>query len=380
MIRQRAERRRPRQPASVPRAGRACCCCFLPAAGHRRPRARLHRHGPHSARSRGFTLDNFARMPTGDRRLGQRARHHADLRALHARRSSTSASRCCWRWSTTACRARRRLLPRRLAAAADEPVGRLRAALELGRRAQRLRACSTRSWRLVGMPPVDLNSDAPLLAHRPGQRLHRRVARHDHLHLRDPLDPRAPVPCRARRRRRRPRDRAPHHPAGDPLAAPLHDDPPDAVAAGELRIHLADHRRRPVLRHDGLFAVRLPARVRERPVRLRRRAVAGPGRRSASSSRWCCGASWTCARCCSRRGSRSTDGGRGARRPRIGPGSPRRGRRAAMGHGLSLRLPGAGLPAGHHSLSLARHTCLLGARRHGTLVLWRTLAVIASRR
>ena len=35
---------------------------------------------------------------------------------------------------------------------------------------------------------------------------------------------------------------------------------------------------RPVLRHDGVLALRLPARVRERPVRVRRRALAHPHR------------------------------------------------------------------------------------------------------
>ena len=166
-------------------------------------------------------------------------------------------------------------------------------------------------------------NNQPMLVDRPRQRLHRRLVRHDHLHARHPLDSRAPVPCRARRRRRRARHRPPRHAAGDPLAAQLHDDLPDALAAGELRIHLADHRRRAVLRHHGLRALRLPARLRERPVRLRRGAVAGPGRRSASSWRSRSGASSTCARCCRSRGSRCTDGDASlARMPSAGRAAP----------------------------------------------------------
>src|SRR5439155_19713159 len=57
------------------------------------------------------------------------------------------------------------------------------------------------------------------------------------------------------------------------LADLLHDDPPDALVARHLRIHPADHRRGPLLRHDGIFAVRLPARLRKWPIRLRRGAL-----------------------------------------------------------------------------------------------------------
>ena len=84
--------------------------------------------------------------------------------------------------------------------------------------------------------------------------------------------PRASLPCRAGRRRRRARDRPPRHAAGDPLAAQLRHPLPGALAAGQLRVHLADHRRRAVLRHHRLRALRLQARLRERPVRLWRRA------------------------------------------------------------------------------------------------------------
>ena len=63
--------------------------------------------------------------------------------------------------------------------------------------------------------PEEQRADA---ADHPRQRLHRRLVRHDHLHLRHPLDPRASVPCRARRRRRRARHHPPRHAAGDPLA------------------------------------------------------------------------------------------------------------------------------------------------------------------
>ena len=147
------------------------------------------------------------------------------------------------------------------------------------------------------------------------QRLHRRLVRHDHLHQRDPLDPAAPVLCRPGRRRRRARHRPPRHAAGDPLAAQLRHPLPGALAAGELRVHLADHRRRAVLRHHGLRALRLPARLRQRPVRLWRGAGARAGRRSASPRRCCSGASWTCARCCSGRGSRCHEHRRAAASP-----------------------------------------------------------------
>src|SRR5690606_32984152 len=49
------------------------------------------------------------------------------------------------------------------------------------------------------------------------------------------------------------------------------------LAAGELRVHLADHRRRAVLRHHRVRALRLPARLRQRPVCLRRGAGARTG-------------------------------------------------------------------------------------------------------
>src|SRR5206468_9978559 len=40
----------------------------------------------------------------------------------------------------------------------------------------------------------------------------------------------------------------------------------------------ADHRRWPVLRHDGVLALRVPSRVRERAIRVRCRSVADPDR------------------------------------------------------------------------------------------------------
>ena len=69
-----------------------------------------------------------------------------------------------------------------------------------------------------------------------------------------------------------------HHPARASLADQLRDDLPDALAAGQLRIHPAAHQGRAVLRHDRLRALHLPPRLRERPVRLRRRARAFPDR------------------------------------------------------------------------------------------------------
>ena len=97
----------------------------------------------------------------------------------------------------------RRLLPRRVAAAEDEPLGALHPALAVGGRS-------------VGGRTAQPDPDdrlRPQLAARPQdpgaghadhrrQRLHRRLARHDHLHLGDPRDSRAPLPCRAGRWRR----------------------------------------------------------------------------------------------------------------------------------------------------------------------------------
>ena len=212
-----------------------------------------------------------------------------------------------------------------------------------------------------------------MLHHHPGERLHRRIVRHDHLHQRDPLDPRAPVPRRTGRRRRRACDHPPHHAAGDPLADQLRDDLPGALAAGELRVHLADHRRRPVLRHDRLRALCLSARVRERPVRLWRGAGARPGRHRHRASRWCSGASSTCGRCCRGRGSRCIDG---CRRPdacrhrgQTGIGLAARARACGAVPRTSLLYvgPRARLAADPRALSVARHRRLLRPHRreHG---------------
>ena len=54
------------------------------------------------------------------------------------------------------------------------------------------------------------------------------------------------------------------HAARAALADLLHDDPPVALAARELRVHPAHHRRGSVLRHHRLLALCLSARVRER--------------------------------------------------------------------------------------------------------------------
>ena len=173
------------------------------------------------------------------------------------------------------------LLPRRLAAAADEPVGGLHPAVAVGGRSERARPAQPDPVHVFGMragrPAQQPSAALIILANgfigaSLGMIIFTSAIRSIPEHL---------FHAAPRRRRGRARDRAPHHAAGAALADLLHDDPPDAVAAGELRVHPADHRRRPVLRHDGVLALRLSARVRERPVRVWRGAVADPDRRSA---------------------------------------------------------------------------------------------------
>ena len=172
-----------------------------------------------------------------------------------------------------------RVLPRGMAAAADEPVGRLCAAVAVGGRSRTSAGCSTRSsCTCFGMAPIDLRSNHPLLViilangfigASLGMIIFTSAIRSIPEHLFHAA--RADGAGSLAIVRHSSSSRA-------ALADLLHDDPPDAVAAGELRVHPADHRRRPVLRHDGVLALCLPARVRERPVRVRRGALAHPHR------------------------------------------------------------------------------------------------------
>src|SRR6266540_3842646 len=266
-----------RQFLAVPRAGTVAARLLLHCAGDRRCRAGVHRHGPHA---RGHDADAGQFRAHGDARHAPAhlARDHRDLRALHAEHLQRHVRAPARAGDHRRTAGTRRLLPRGLAAAAHEPIGGLCAAVALGDRSQRARLAEPDPGPRARDAPSRPAQQSAAADHHCGQRLHRRIARHDHLHLGNPLDSRASVPRRAGRRRRSAFDRPPYRLPGAALADLVDDDPSDAVAAGELRIHPADHRRRAVLRHDGLLVVRVPARVRERAVRVRCRAVADPDR------------------------------------------------------------------------------------------------------
>ena len=75
---------------------------------------------------------------------------------------------------------------------------------------------------MLGLPPLDILSDAPVLLIILANGFIGASMGMIIFTSRDPRDPGAPVLRRARRRRRRARDHPPHHAAGDPLAALLH--------------------------------------------------------------------------------------------------------------------------------------------------------------
>ena len=110
-------------------------CFFIAPVGHR-PGARVHRHGPHA---RGHDADAGQLRADGDARhaAARIARDHRDIRALDAcdlQRHVRASARA---GDDGHSAGSRRVLPCGLAAAAHEPVGRLRAAVALGRRSQR---------------------------------------------------------------------------------------------------------------------------------------------------------------------------------------------------------------------------------------------------
>ena len=211
-----------------------------------------------------FTLENFERMVSARHAPSGGARHHGYLRgdnAGHIQRHLCSAAGI-----GDDCRAAtpRRVLSRGVAAAADEPVRRVCAAVAVGGRPQRARAAQSDRGPCLRSAAGRSSQQSSADGDHPGERLHRRVPRHAHLHVGHPLDSRAPLPRRPRRRCGTARHRAPHHASGVALADLLHDDPSDALAARKLRVRSVDHRRWSVLRHHGLLALRLSARVRER--------------------------------------------------------------------------------------------------------------------
>ena len=250
----------------------------------RRPRADrhrrvVHRSQPHRCASPKFTTEQYAKV--FQRRSPAAGGHRPDihLRLRHARHLQRDVRAGAGAGHDVAQQDVRRLLPRRLAPAADEPVGALHPLVAVGDQPDRGR-------------PVEPDPDAglrPRSAARPAdagadgadhhrQRLHRRLDGHDHLHRGDPRYPRTPLPRRRGRRRRHVRQDPLHHAAGAALADQLRHDLPDALAPGELRIHPAAHQGGPVLRHDRLCPLRLPPRLRERPVCLRRGAGLLPDR------------------------------------------------------------------------------------------------------
>ena len=160
---------------------------FFLAPVHRRHRHRLHRHGPQS-QGHQFTTENVAadarRRPPAVERHGDDA-HLCPLHAGDLQRQLRAAARAA---HDGAAGAGRRLLPRGLAPAADEPVGGLCAAVDLGGGADRLRAPQPGAAGL-GLPLARHEERRADAARRAGQRLHRRLVRHDHLHQRHPLDP-----------------------------------------------------------------------------------------------------------------------------------------------------------------------------------------------
>ncbi len=108
--------------------------------------------------------------------------------------------------------------------------------------------------------PLDLKTSGAGRAHHHRQRLHRRVAGHDHLHVGNSRHTGASLSCSAGRRCGHPGADLVHHPAGVALADQLRDHLPDAVASGQLRVHPSAYQGRPLLRYDRLRALYLPAR------------------------------------------------------------------------------------------------------------------------
>ena len=161
---------------------------FFLAPVHRQSRHRLHRHGAQSPGDASSPPRTSLRVLSRRSAAGQRHRHDARLRACTLAIFNVGYALLLALAHHRAAAADRRLLPRRLAAAADEPVGGLCAALELGRGADRLRAAQPGAHRPrpAARRHEERRADA---ADRPGQRLHRRLVRHDHLHQRHPLDP-----------------------------------------------------------------------------------------------------------------------------------------------------------------------------------------------
>ncbi len=172
--------------------------------------------------AREFRADVHARHA-----LARRARHHLHLRGGDAQRLQRHFRAAAGAGDDRRATAPRRFLSRRVAAAADEPVGGVRAAVVVGDRPQRARTAQPDRdpcLRHASDRPAQQSSAA---GDHSGQRLHRGVAGHAHLHVGHTLDSRAPVPRRSRRRRRIARHRPPRHAAGAALANLLHDDPSD---------------------------------------------------------------------------------------------------------------------------------------------------------
>ena len=109
-----------------------------------------------------FTLENFERMATRDSRL---------LASLGITAIFVVATlgifnvtfACCWRSSRRRCPGARRFLPRRLAAAADESVGGVCAAMAVGGRPQRARIAQPDPRPRLRHRTIDLRNNHPLL-------------------------------------------------------------------------------------------------------------------------------------------------------------------------------------------------------------------------
>ena len=152
-----------RQLRAVPGPGADPARVLLHRAGRRRPGARVHGHGPHAEGDRVHVRQLRA---DGDARLAAArvARHHGDLRARDAVHLQRDVRAAAGARHDGGAQGPGRVLPGDLAAAADEPVGRLRAAVAVGRRSRTSAGLLNQVLvNVLGMAPVDLRNNHPLL-------------------------------------------------------------------------------------------------------------------------------------------------------------------------------------------------------------------------